>query len=105
MTGLLVNDDATSSSDTAFSSHFVPSFFLFSLDKICFGLDLTEYLAYLSLCTMSSHSPLSYTFRMSDDLDPTDRPTFAPLSTCARSLANIIRTCAPRHTPSHPIVM
>jgi hypothetical protein len=34
---------------------------------VCSGLDLTKYLAYLSLCTISSHFPLFFHFLVRPD--------------------------------------
>jgi hypothetical protein len=65
---------------------------------VCSGLDLTKYLAYLSLCTMSSHFPLfSPSLIRSDDLAPT-RPTFlylwqGPLLATLISF-ELVRTCS-----------
>ena len=66
MTGLRVNDDALyTPSFLIYRISLSPFLFLFVCFivffspwiNVCSGLDLTKYLAYLSLCTMSSHFP------------------------------------------------
>ena len=80
---------------------------------MCFlGLDLTKYLAYLSLCTMSSHLPLFFSpsHIRSDDSAPAS-PTFSLYCTFLptggdSSLATLIsfefaRACTTLHSPLH----
>ncbi len=65
-------------SDTSFS-YSLRSLLFPHWINVCSGLDLTEYLAYLSLCTMSSHFPLSLTLQYTDDLAcPPDLSTSLP---------------------------